>query len=307
MVNPSDILPASVLAPLTRKSDWRGVALVVHCWAVIFAAMAFFAWWPNPLSFVLAAIVIGARQMGLAALMHDAAHRLLTADGALNDALGAWICGDPIGADLHAYRPYHLRHHRFTQQADDPDLALSAPFPTTRASLRRKILRDLTGQTALKQRTAQVLAALGAPDRPLPLRLQTFWRVFRGPILANLALASLLALCGAWWLYPLLWLLPLFTIFQLVVRIRNIAEHAMVPDNDDPLRNARTTRAGPLERLLFAPYWVNYHVEHHLLMAVPCYRLKSLHRALLAAGHGRRMETRDGYLAVLRLATSKAG
>ena len=60
MVKPSDILPAAVLAPLTRKSDWRGVALVVHCWAVIFAAMAFFAWWPNPLSFAIAAIVITA-------------------------------------------------------------------------------------------------------------------------------------------------------------------------------------------------------------------------------------------------------
>jgi fatty acid desaturase len=307
MVKPSDILPAAVLAPLTRKSDWRGVALVVHCWAAIFAAMAFFAWWPNPLSFVLGTIVIGGRQQGLAALMHDGAHRLLAANGAFNDGLGAWLCGAPILADFHAYRPYHLQHHRATQQAADPDLVLSAPFPTTRASLRRKAVRDLTGQTALKQRTAQILAALGAADRPLPVRLRDFWRVFYRPILSNLALASLLALCGAWWLYPLLWLLPLATVFQLVVRIRNIAEHAMVPDNDDPLRNARTTRANVLARLLVAPYWVNYHVEHHLLMAVPCYRLKSLHRALLAAGHGERMETRDGYLAVLRLATSKPG
>ena len=35
-------------------------------------------------------------------------------------------------------------------------------------------------------------------------------------------------------------------------RIRNIAEHAVVPDNDDPLRNTRTTLANPLERLLIA-------------------------------------------------------
>ena len=46
---------------------------------------------------------------------------------------------------------------------------------------------------------------------------------------------------GYWWLYPVLWLLSLFTWYQLISRIRNIAEHAVVPDNDDPLRNTRTT------------------------------------------------------------------
>ena len=28
----------------------------------------------------------------------------------------------PISASLKAYRPYHLTHHRFAQQAEDPDL-----------------------------------------------------------------------------------------------------------------------------------------------------------------------------------------
>ena len=37
-----------------------------------------------------------------------------------------------------------------------------------------------------------------------------------------------LAAAGYWWLYPVLWLLPLVTWYQLVSRIRNIAEHAVV-------------------------------------------------------------------------------
>jgi len=40
---------------------------------------------------------------------------------------------------------YHLAHHAHTQQENDPDLVLSAPFPTTRASYRRKFWRDITG------------------------------------------------------------------------------------------------------------------------------------------------------------------
>jgi len=115
---------------------------------------------------------------------------------------------------------------------------------------------------------------------------------------------GLLTALGYWWLYLALWLLPLATWYQLVSRIRNIAEHAVVPDNDDSLRNTRTTYAGPLTRLLLAPFWVNYHLEHHLLLFVPCWRLRQAHRMMLAKGWGERMELRRSYAEVLRLAAS---
>jgi fatty acid desaturase len=101
-----------------------------------------------------------------------------------------------------------------------------------------------------------------------------------------------------------MWLLPLATWYQLVSRIRNIAEHAVVPDNDDPLRNTRTTLANPIERLFIAPYGVNYHLEHHLFMFLPCWRLPQAHRALIRAGWRDRMELQSGYRAVLRAATT---
>jgi hypothetical protein len=56
---------------------------------------------------------------------------------------------------------------------------------------------------------------------------------------------------------------------QLVARRRSIAEHAVVPDDDDPLRNTRATAAARLARAFLAPYWVNSHLEHHLLWAPP--------------------------------------
>jgi fatty acid desaturase len=296
MVKASDILDAAEFAALRQKSDLRGIALILHAWAVIFGAMALFAWWPNPATFLLAAAIIAGRQLGLAILMHDAAHKLLLADSTLNDRFGAWLCAYPVIADLALYRPYHLTHHRFVQSPQDPDLVLSKPFPTTRASFRRKVLRDLSGQTALKQRGAQLRAA----------RKAGIWRTLHGPILTNAALFALLAAVGYWWLYPALWLVPLFTIYQLLTRIRNIAEHAIVPDNEDDLRNARTTLAGWAERAFVAPYWVNYHVEHHALMFVPCYRLPQAHALLLAKGYGERIEIQPSYAAVLRMATSKA-
>jgi fatty acid desaturase len=91
----------------------------------------------------------------------------------------------------------------------------------------------------------------------------------------------------------------------VISRIRNIAEHAVVPDNSDPLRNTRTTEAGFLERLFVAPYYVNYHLEHHLLFYVPCYNLPRVHQILMRGPQARRMEVQPGYAAVLRLATGK--
>ncbi len=284
----SDYLSAEQTQALREKSDFAGALLVLHAWALIAGAMALFVAWPNPFTFLLAVMVIGGRQLGLAILMHDAAHGLLFANRRLNDWVGAWLCAFPVFTSLAAYRPYHLKHHRHTQQADDPDLGLSAAFPITRKSLWRKVVRDLTGQTAFQRRREQFRGGTAV----------------REGLIVNAVPWAGLAAAGYWWLYPVLWLLPLATWYQLVSRIRNIAEHAVVPDNDDPLRNTRTTHANPVIRLLVAPYWVNFHLEHHLFMFVPCWRLPVAHRALLAARRREGMELQPGYAAVLRGATS---
>ena len=44
------------LLMLKRKSQWRAAWMIFHAWAVIFGAMALFVWWPNPLTFIAAAL-----------------------------------------------------------------------------------------------------------------------------------------------------------------------------------------------------------------------------------------------------------
>ena len=79
----------------------------------------------------------------------------------------------------------------------------------------------------------------------------------------------------------------------------------MVPDRLDPVRNTRTTRASWLERLFIAPNFVNYHLEHHLLMTVPHYQLPRLHRLLRERGALAEECVASGYPEVLRLASSR--
>ncbi len=300
------------IRPLARRSDVMGALLVAHCWACIFGAMALVVWAPNPLTVILAIMIIGSRQLGLAILMHDAAHNALFKTRWLNEFAGTWLCGRPILADLAAYRHYHLKHHRFTQTDEDPDLVLSKPFPTTRASLTRKLIRDITGQTGIKQRAQQIafeFQMAGDVDKDDPAYEQLSQN-FSGPnftkaLALNLGFLVFLAALGVWWLYPLFWIVPLLTWYQLVLRVRNIAEHGAVEFSDNPLRNVRTTRAGPLTAFFLAPYWVNYHLEHHLVMHVPCWNLPKLHALMLDKGYGDRMEIGASYWDVLKTASSK--
>jgi len=280
---------------LRKRSDWRGAWMVVHAWGLIFGAMALFAWWPNPLTFLLAVTIVGARQLGLGILMHDAAHGLLFHDRTLNDRVGNWLCAYPQILDLDIYRPYHFEHHRKTQQPDDPDLALSAKFPVSRASFLRKSLRDLTGVTFFRQ----YRAAMDSPTRPADGGAKR--RLIR-PLIANLVLLAALTAVGKPHYYLMFWVLPLITWRMWVTRLRNIAEHALVRDNNDPLLHARTTIANPLERLFIAPYYVNYHLEHHLYMWIPCYNLPRAHALFRGKGLEPRMEVRRSYGDVLRLA-----
>jgi fatty acid desaturase len=293
-IDPKQVFTAAEWARLSARSSWAGLACVAGAWTLIVGAGAMFVLWQNPLTYVLAVMLIGARQLGLAILMHDAAHGALHPNAAVNEWVGEWLCAAPVGARLAAYRDYHLKHHRYTEQPEDPDLSLSAPFPISRASLWRKIARDLTGQTFLKQRAAQLFGER-KPGEVVNAGTTHF-------LLTNALMFAALTLAGYWWAYPALWIVPMATWLPLVTRLRNIAEHARVDTKDDPFSHARTTLAGPLERLFIAPYWVHYHGEHHVFMHVPCYRLERLHAMLLDKGYAPRMTIAPGYWNVLRQA-----
>ena len=221
----------------------------------------------------------------------------------VNDGVAKWLCR----FDLNGYRAEHLQHHRYVQQALDPDLGLSAKFPVTRDSLRRKFIRDLSGQTFYKQRFGPLIEGLRAQPAGAPITPQLQAELRRQPMfyLGNAGGAVLFAAFGLGWAWALMWLLPMATWLLLVARIRNIAEHALLAqDEPDPLHHARTTRTNLLERILIAPYWVNYHSEHHLFTQIPCWRLPRAHRMLRAKGVTPRLEIQPGYAAMLRLAAA---
>lgn len=301
-----DALARDEIRALVEMDDARSWRTLAVNWGLVFGAMAVVAAWPNPLTVVAALFVIGTRQLGLAVVMHEAAHRSFLSDKRWNDAVASWLACYPVWSDLHAYRRYHMRHHARNWTEDDPDIGLATPFPITRASFRRKVVRDLTGRTGAKFVRFAARRDLGT-EGGLAARLRRGLgnERFRGMLIANATLLGLLALAGHAWLY-LLWVGAYLTTNTLVTRIRAIAEHAMPIDPANPLQNTRTTIARWWERVLIAPNFVNYHLEHHLLMTVPHYNLPRMHALLASRGVLDDALVARGYLSVLREATSRA-
>lgn len=289
-----DFLTEAEIAEVRAVSNWRGAWLIFHCWAVVILTWVVVCMWTNPLTIFVGILIVGARQLGFFILSHDGAHYTLFTNKQVNDWACEWLISRPqLGSSIYGYRKYHMKHHRYTQQSEDPDLPLSAPFPISGHSFRRKMWRDLSGQTGWKQYGGNIK----------DMFREGWWsglvRVWPN-VLINLMFFAGFALSGHWYLFFLLWWVPALTWNRFITRIRNIGEHAAVPDNDDRLRNTRTVLTNWLERVFIAPYYVNYHLEHHLVVSSPCYNLKRVHQLLLSKGYGDKMEIQPNYPTMLR-------
>ena len=70
---------------------------------------------------LLAIVIIAARQHALLVLMHEGAHRSISKDRNLNDVLSDLLCGAPLLVGTRSYRKAHLAHHQHLNTAEDPD------------------------------------------------------------------------------------------------------------------------------------------------------------------------------------------
>lgn len=298
---------------LMKKSDFLATWEIIQTWLWISGAMALVHFFPNVVTVVAALWIIGGKQLACAIILHDAGHYSLFSGKQANIVFGNWFGAHPIFHNVDQYRPYHLEHHKTTGTDEDPDVFLTRGYPTSKKSMFRKFGRDLLGITGIKATIGLLAMHLGFLQYNLGNKLVrnknlTLWKVIknawknlRGPVLSNLVFIGILYLLGDPWLY-LLWIgANLFT-YPFCIRVRSMAEHSMVPNRNDPQVNSRTVKANPIEKLLFAPLHVNYHVEHHLLMGVPSYRFPKMHRMLKEKGFYEKALFAKGYWEIIRMA-----
>ena len=297
-------LKESQTAEIFRRRPFMGLFLITHCWFCIFATIMIVGFLPNVLTIFLGILIIGSRQQALLVLMHEAAHGNLFEHKFFNYWAAQLLCAYPVFADTKVYRSYHAKHHAWTQTKKDPDLVLTSGYPITKNSMIRKILRDMLGITGVRQFYNRFSEAFEDKESRLSTKLKILFRVIGPGLLVNILFLALLVHFGYGWIFYSLWLVPLLTWHQVVLRIRNVSEHgALVSYLSTELGVARTTLTSLFGRFFIAPYWVNYHLEHHLFPSVPCYNLPIVHRLLKEQGYSSQSNLEEGYHSVLKKIT----
>ena len=293
------------LSQFTRVHGGLGALGLLWVWGGIAAGMGLVYLSSNPLVWLLAVVWIGNRQFALAIMMHEGAHFLLARDRGINDFMSQWLAAYPVMSNTMPYRPYHNQHHAHAETEQDPDKVLSRPFPVTRTSFTRKILRDITGIAGARRYYGSLKSVYKSTKGPLWHRLATTVWKLRGFVITNsIVLAATWVVFGSPLAYLLLWWVPMLTYYSLIYRIRNIAEHACVP-NTSIFDNTRTTLSPPWMSWVIAPLDVNYHLEHHLCPRVPWYRLRAFHLLLRKRIEGKEQPCyASGYWQVLSQASS---
>ena len=297
-------LKESQRAEIFRRRPFMGLFLIVHCWLCILATIVVVGIFPNVLTIFLGILIIGSRQQALLVLMHEASHGNLFEHKFFNYWAAQVLCAYPVLADTKVYRTYHAKHHAWTQTKKDPDLVLTNRYPISKNSMMRKILRDMLGITGIRQLFNRFSVAFEDKESRLSKKLKTLARLIGPGLLVNTIFLIFLVDIGYEWIFFSLWLVPLLTWHQVVLRIRNISEHAaLVSHPRTELSVARTTLTSSFGKFFVAPYWVNYHLEHHLFPSVPCYNLPIVHQLLKEKGYGDRANLENGYKSVLQKIT----
>ncbi len=276
------ILPSGRAVPalregLRRVPSLRNAISVVSCFAQMALVIGGAIWLDNPFAWVGAFLLMGRSHAQLAALMHEAAHRLLFRNRKANDLVGRWLLGYIGFTNTDGYRRVHMAHHREEFGPEEPDMALYAGYPISKESFRRKLVRDATGQTAWKLLKQQLSALKHGDERAK----RTVVKIYSVQLL--LAVAS--AMAGYPLVYWLLWFVPYMTVWRVINRLRSVAEHGGMQRSKDRRQTTHTVRQHWLARTIVVPYWIGWHLAHHCDSGIPMRNLPRFHRELVASGY----------------------
>jgi fatty acid desaturase len=173
----------------------------------------------------------------------------------------------------------HWNHHRFTNQASDPDVLI---YPRLRTFWSRLFLARVLAQRGYTRAIVALATGRALPFAyrfPFPTRAQQrlavwniafllFWLAVYAAIAIRAPFTALLAIG-----LPLILVVP-FSGLRIYV------EHAGT--GTGAFRDSRSY-VSPVYTAMF--FGNNYHLEHHLYPTVPCYHLPAVHRFLRNHGY----------------------
>jgi fatty acid desaturase len=270
-------ISTEILKDYSSFNSWQTCAHIVIEWLfIISAALCLSLWW-NPVLYIFCVLWIGIRQHALFVLMHDATHFKLLKNKYLNDLVSDVVLAWPLLFCTKSYRQSHFEHHKYTNTSKDPDFVAKSNsgwiFPLSRKKYFLVLLKEVLG---INDFTKKVGNLKGEKIKFKNIKYIFSLRTLYYSLILSISiyfkfLSTLL----------LYWFIPLFTVTEILLQVRYLAEHFGV-ENNNIYNQTRTTIPSRIEKFFLSPYNVNYHLEHHLFPNVVCYKLADLHKHLLS-------------------------
>ena len=290
------VLPPDVYRDVHTKSDAKACLQTLGflatqclwlCGCVYYQHISY-----QPLPFWFCFVMYCVQSNFMINAVHELGHGCVFTHKSWNDvfcrlfALLGWIHPDMFFSS-------HLRHHRYTQnyphdQENPPMLHtwksfLRAAFFNGQSmiSTYRSLLKTAAGSFPTGQFAPEWEAIL-YPDDRLDDRFTPIW--WARTMLATHVVIAFIALQHGLWVIPVLQFLAPF-LFGGPFWLLNTAQHTGNPYGKFPSDVIndfrRTSRSISCNPLFGFWYWnMNWHCEHHMYAAVPCYNLKRLHDAI---------------------------
>lgn len=209
-------------------------------------------------------VIIATRMYALYSMAHEAVHFSISRNKLLNDIVAQIFIGIPIFINIKKLRKVHLLHHKHLLTSLDPEKKqlnyIEFQFPMNKYKLLTIIFFDIIGINYIRYKFKNYKSIL---------------------LLASFAIVILFLLYNQNFdvlKFIFLWIFPYISVYQLLNRIRLLTEHYYF--FEDNSSNTRSIQSSSLEFLVFSPYNINYHLEHHLYPSVPFYNLPKLSKYL---------------------------
>lgn len=304
---------------LMRQDQKDSALAYLKIYLAIFAAVAIAIYSNNIVVYLISIIIIGGRQHSLYILNHDASHYALFKSKHVNKWVAEILSNfvmmhHPEAYSFVQWRRVHMYHHKSLFTNGDPNYVGRQNNGDTQVPLTRRKLIGLClkapyfqlknffffkqdyvypFEDRFEKNSVNHLATLFTSyHRDLEMHRERFIKV-----VFIVSVLSIVAFNGWWKEFLLLWIVPMYTVYPMILTFMDMTEHRWDRGEIDLNDNTRSVKYGLLSSVVFSFLPRGLHREHHVFPAVPVSRLRQL--SLILVGETRLEKPLNGFGALI--------
>lgn len=285
-----------IINSLKGDNPWCFFKTILLNWVIILSVISGAVYINNFFVTVLAIIIIATRQNVFGLLIHDQAHRL-GLSSSLGDGIANLLAGWPLLVlSVESYAKVHITHHAYYFTKHDPDFIRKNgrdwSIPIKGRVMLKILLKDIFAMNLIETIQSKKIDMHKVKREPY---FSIWWR-----IAYYLFFAGLFTYYGLWSIFFIYWVIPLVTVFQIIVRLGALTEHKYnilgpTPEDSTPLIILRWW-----EKILLPNLNFTYHIYHHAYPNISFDKLPLVHELYKSAGLVREEHVFYGYRSFIR-------